>query len=49
MFSSFRCSAAVAALTLALVGLASEATIGWDSHPAGGTTLAAAADTIGWD
>ncbi|MFC9730933.1 hypothetical protein ACFWGM_10350 [Streptomyces roseolus] len=49
MFSSLRRTAAVAALSLALVGIASGATIGWDSHPAGGTSLAAATDTIGWD
>ncbi|GHJ91879.1 hypothetical protein SNE510_13980 [Streptomyces sp. NE5-10] len=49
MFSSCRRSVAVAALALALVGLSSGATIGWDSSPAGGTSLAAPADTIGWD
>ncbi|NML52337.1 hypothetical protein HHL19_26975 [Streptomyces sp. R302] len=49
MFSSLRRTAAIAALSLALVGLAAEATIGWDSHPAGGTSLAAGTDTIGWD
>lgn len=49
VFSSCRRSVAVAALALALVGLSSGATIGWDSSPAGGTSLAAPADTIGWD
>ena len=47
VFSSCRRSVAVAAL--ALVGLSSGATIGGDSSPAGGTSSAAPADTIGWD
>ncbi|GHG12996.1 hypothetical protein Shyd_53310 [Streptomyces hydrogenans] len=45
VFSSCRRSVAA----LALVVLSSGETIGWDFSPAGGTSSAAPADTIGWD
>ncbi|MFF0434945.1 hypothetical protein ACFYU9_22245 [Streptomyces sp. NPDC004327] len=50
MIPSVRRPIVLAALALALTGLASEPVIGWDSHPADTAVVAAGPDgVIGWD